>query len=102
QAQIAGSTITAAPSPPPPDYPVALTRGATSSRVVTLQDPNDVLSLASLTETMSLNSKTFSRTFNAATKTWTITSPQGLQTKEVLDGKGRRAELWLPGQSPVV
>jgi RHS repeat-associated protein len=64
-----------------------LTAGAT--RDVTLTDPNDPLSLTTLSETTTVNGRTSTTSYSAAARTWASTSPTGRQASvEVID-KGK-------------
>ncbi len=52
-------------------------------------DPLDPLSLESLTRTATINGQTFTSVYDAATRTWTRTTPEGRQTIRTLDAQGR-------------
>jgi RHS repeat-associated protein len=74
----------------------------TSTRTVSLADPNNLLSLTTLTDTVTVNGRTFTRSYDAAIRTMTDTSAEGRQTVSVLDTQGRviRQEL-APGVAPI-
>lgn len=69
--------------------PDGLTQTATASRAAVLSDPTDPLSLTSLTDTTTTNGATFGRTYDAATRTMTMTSAEGRKTLVAYDAKGR-------------
>ena len=75
---------------------------ATSSRAVTLTDPDNPLSLETLTDTVTVNGRTYTSLYDAATRQVTTASPEGRQTITTLDGRGRVADLHLPGLLPVL
>jgi YD repeat-containing protein len=53
-------------------------------------------SLATLTEQTNLNGNTWTRAFNASTRTWTTTSPVGRQSTMSLDAAGRTTQVSTP------
>jgi RHS repeat-associated protein len=57
-------------------------------RTVTLSDPDDPLSLTNLTETMSINQKTYTTSYDASANTFTITSPESRKTVITLNTNG--------------
>jgi YD repeat-containing protein len=57
-------------------------------------------SLATLTETTNLNGDTWTRVFNAATRTWLTTSPAGRTSTTVVDAAGRTTQVTVPGITP--
>ncbi len=63
-------------------------------------NPADPLSLTSLTDTVSVNSRQVTRTYDAATRTYTDTTPEGRQTLTTLDTKGRVRKTQLAGVHP--
>ena len=77
--------------------PSGLTKTATASRAVTLADPLDPLSLTSVTDTLTVNGRTWSETYNAAARRITSASPAGRQTTTTLDTEGRVASVAIPG-----
>ncbi len=66
-----------------------LAQTITTTRGATLSDPGNVLSLTKLTDTMTLNGRTFTRGYDAATRTVTSTSAAGRESKVVIDKLGR-------------
>ena len=77
--------------------PSTLTSTLTSSRVVTLSNPNDPLSLATQTDTLVINGRTYSSVFNQAAKTLTTTTPAGRTSTVTLDAKGRVIQEQVAG-----
>ena len=70
-------------------------------RTAQLTDPGDLLSLTQLIETSKLNNFfTTTRVFDAATRTWTTTSPAGRVSTETLDDKGRPVSTQPSGLAP--
>ena len=66
-----------------------LTATATITRTATLADPNNLLSLATLTDSVTINGSTFMNVYDSATRTVTATSAAGRQRKAVTDFNGR-------------
>ena len=73
----------------------------TTDRSVSLDDASKPLSIESLTETVTVNGRTFDRTFDAATNEYTITTPEGRSTVLTLDDDADVAELSADGVDPV-
>jgi RHS repeat-associated protein len=80
--------------------PRNLTYTSIVSRVATLTDPNNPLSLATLTDTLSVNGRTYTRVYDAATRTLTSTSPLGRQISTVLDNLARVRSFQIPSLVP--
>jgi len=94
QAPVARSITIARPS--------GLAFGITSNRSVTLADPTNPLSLESLTDTDTINGRTYTNTFTRSTQTRVVTSPAGRQRTELLDLQGRVTESRVPGLAPTL
>ncbi len=73
----------------------------TTSQTATLGDPKNPMSLTTQTETVAVNGKTYTTTYDAALRQITVKSPQGRRTAAKLDGKGRVVETQLAGTHPV-
>jgi len=72
-------------------------------REIELDDPDDVLSLLSLTETVTVNGDEFVSRFDAGDLTWTTTTPEERQTTVWVDEIGRSEEVLLdPLIEPIV
>ncbi len=80
--------------------PSGLTTTTTTSRTVNLTDPNNPFSLTGLTDTATLNGRTFTSAYNATTKTFTDTSPQGRQSSTTIDAQGRTRQMQVAGLAP--
>lgn len=69
--------------------PAGLTWVQTASRTATLTNPSDPMSLKSLDETVFINGRLYTSSFDAATKTLNVTTPAGRKSMTVLDAQGR-------------
>ena len=69
--------------------PGGLTASLSATRVATLQDPANPLSLASLSGTATFNGRTYTGSFDGVTHTVTTATPVGRQLIFTLDAKGR-------------
>jgi len=81
--------------------PGGLTSTTTTSRTVTLSDPNNPLSLQSLTDTVTINGQVYTSTFDATTRTLTQTTPAGRKTVTQEDALGRVLSQQVAGLDPV-
>ena len=70
-------------------------------RAATLADTTNPLTLTTLTDTVSVNGRTYTSAYDAATKTITATTPAGRQAITTLDNQGRVAQTKLSGLDPV-
>jgi RHS repeat-associated protein len=80
--------------------PSGLTYVIKEDRTATLSDPINLLSLSGLTETISINDRVYTSTYQASTKKITSVSPQGRQVVTTLDSKGRIIERQVGGFYP--
>jgi RHS repeat-associated protein len=80
--------------------PGGLTQTITSGRTAALNDPNDPLSLITLTDTAGINGRIYTSVYDAATRTFTGTTPSGRQTTTTIDDKGRPAQGQVAGLQP--
>jgi RHS repeat-associated protein len=69
--------------------------------MVTLADPDDPLSLQTLVDTVTVNGETFTRTYDAATRRLTLTTPEGRQRFVSLDARGRPTSASTPGLAAI-
>ncbi len=92
QASVASTTIRT---------PAGLTRTVSQARGLTLSNPNDVLSVASLVDTVTVNGRTYKSSFDAVAKTVTLLTPAGRQTIGSLDSLGRVTQVQSPGVLPI-
>jgi RHS repeat-associated protein len=92
-------------APIPASLTVRLPSGLTSTlgmtRTVSLSDPNNLLSLTSLTDTITLNGRAATSTYTASTKIITDRSPAGRQVTRTLDAKGRVVREQVDSLEPV-
>ena len=65
--------------------PSGLTSNSSASSTATLATPGDPLSLTSLTTTSTLNGRTFTTVYNAATRTFVTTTAAGRQSNVIID-----------------
>jgi len=78
-----------------------LTATTSSTATVEPANPTDPLDFTTLTRTTTLNNRTATSTFDAATRRTTATSPAGRQSYSILDEKGRVIESGVTGIEPV-
>src|SRR5262249_20425948 len=81
QAPLKTSSVTTTPG--------ALAFSTTFSRAVTLSNPDNPLSLVALNDTFSINGRSYTGNYTAATRTFVDTSPAGRQATTVIDTQGR-------------
>jgi RHS repeat-associated protein len=81
--------------------PLALTSTLTSSRSVSLSNPNDPLSLATQTDTLVINGRTYQSTYTQATRLLSITTPANRTSQVTLDAKGRVIQEQVTGLEAV-
>ncbi len=81
--------------------PLALTSTLTSTRAVTLTNPNDLLSLATQTDTLVINGRTYTSTYTQATRLLSTTTPAGRTSTVTLDAKGRVIQEQVTGLDAV-
>ncbi|WP_292433361.1 RHS repeat-associated core domain-containing protein [Methylobacter sp.] len=78
-----------------------LTSNLTSQRSAVLADSNNPLSLTTLTDTVTLNGRTQTTVYDAASKAFTATSAAARQTKAIIDSLGRLTQTQMTGLLPV-
>ena len=71
------------------------------SRAATLLDPSDAMSFTTLTDTTTVNGKSFLEVFAKAPRTITRTTPVGRHVTTTLDNKGRVVMMEVGGVLPV-
>jgi RHS repeat-associated protein len=81
--------------------PGGLTTTVSEMRTVALADPLDPLSLTQLTDTVTINGRAFTTTYEAASRTLTSLTPAGRQQVSLLDAQGRLLEQRVDGLDPV-
>jgi RHS repeat-associated protein len=83
------------------ETPEGLTYALSGERQVDLTNPQDPLSLQTLTDIVTVNGRTSSSIFDAATRTLTDTSPEGRTSEVVIDEQGRPLETRVPDLLPL-
>ncbi|MDN3513168.1 MAG: carboxypeptidase regulatory-like domain-containing protein [Candidatus Brocadia sp.] len=73
----------------------------TGSRTATLANSADPLSLQTLTQATSINGRTYTSVYNAASRTFTYTTPLGRRITTTIDATGRPVQWQLTGILPV-
>ncbi|MFA6054869.1 MAG: PKD domain-containing protein [Thermodesulfovibrionales bacterium] len=81
--------------------PGGLEYNLTKTRTAALSDPQNLLSLATLTDTSSINGKTSASIYDASSGTMTYSSPMGRQSVSTLNSQGRVVSSWISGLLPV-
>ncbi len=82
--------------------PAGLTRTTTLTRTATLADNNNLFSLSPQTDTLTVNSRVYTSQFDAAQKTYTITTPTGRKLTALTDSLGKPLSLTLdPAITPI-
>jgi RHS repeat-associated protein len=74
-----------------------LTSTTTTARNVVLSDPNNPLSLTSVTDTRTVNGRTYTSVFDAVNRLFTATSPAGRQETSDIDTLGRPVQVATAG-----
>ena len=77
--------------------PSGLTSVIQEARSVVLTSPLDLLKLSHATNTLTVNGRPYTRTFDAASMTITNRTPMGRQMASLLDGRGRVVEQRIAG-----
>src|SRR5262245_18381282 len=67
------------------------------TRAVTLSTPGNPLSLVSQTDTITINGRVYTRTFDAPSRTFTSVSPLNRQGTQVIDAQGRLTQFQFGG-----
>jgi len=82
--------------------PTGLTGTITFERAVELVDPHNPLSLTTQTDTLTIDGRTFTTSYDGATRTLSSTSPAGRTRTITLDAKGRVVRDQLGGLEPTI
>jgi RHS repeat-associated protein len=80
--------------------PGGLSNVATAESSVVLTDPYNLLSLSEFHESVSINGRTYTSTYVAATSTFTTFTPVGRQTTSIIDNQGRPLQVQVAGLYP--
>lgn len=92
-------------APVPESHKVTLPSGLElvreTERTASLSEPADPMSLQSVTETVTVNGRVTSATYDAGEQQWAVTSPEGRSAATTVDGQGRPLTQSVPGLAPV-
>jgi RHS repeat-associated protein len=77
--------------------PAGLVRTTTNSREAELSEPADPFSLTTLTDTSTVNGRTTTSTYDAATRTWSVETPEGRTATTTLNEQARITFSQLAG-----
>ncbi|MEO0248722.1 MAG: hypothetical protein ABIN58_04095, partial [candidate division WOR-3 bacterium] len=81
--------------------PGGLTYMTGTNRTVALSDLNNPLSLISLTDSVTINGRTYFNVYNARNRRYTLTTPEGRQSNKTIDTFGRMLQAQVVGLHPV-
>jgi len=81
--------------------PGGLSQQVWAERSAGLTNTADLFSLRALTNTVTINGKPFSNHYDAATRTFTSTTPEGRQTVTTVDEQARPTQVQVPGLAAV-
>jgi RHS repeat-associated protein len=81
--------------------PAGLMATSVTTRTIRLANPDDRLSLQALTDTLTLNGRTFTSRYDASTRTITGTTATGRQAFITLNARGRVVRTQVAGLDPV-
>jgi RHS repeat-associated protein len=80
--------------------PGALSANTQITRTATLTDPNDLFSLSGLSETRSINGRTYTHSFAAAGKVFTTSTPAGRQISTTVNDRRRPVRMQIANLLP--
>lgn len=81
--------------------PSGLTYSLSEGKTVILSDQSNPLSIVTMTDTKTINGKTFTSLYESAQKKFTVTSPVGRQRFSLLDANGRMGQEQTAGLAAV-
>jgi RHS repeat-associated protein len=81
--------------------PSGLTSQFTAQKAVTLGASGTPLDVATITNTITLNTKTTTDVFDAPTSTWATTTPESRISSRIIDGNGRISRQQVSGFNPI-
>ncbi len=81
--------------------PGGLVQNTTNKSTASLSNPANVLSLTKLTNTATINGRTYTRTYDAANRIFTEITPAGRVSTTKIDAKGRMVQAATKGINPV-
>ena len=82
--------------------PAGLVGSVSTTRAVTLADPNDPFSLVTLNQTDTINGRTYTSAYSGTSRTFTGTTPSGRRGTATIDALGRPVQLQVAGLNPSV
>jgi RHS repeat-associated protein len=80
--------------------PGGLVSTVSTGRTVTLADPGNLLSLTNQTDQLTINGRTYTSAYDAASRTFNDTTPAGRQSSTTIDAQGRPLLTQLSGLAP--
>jgi YD repeat-containing protein len=83
------------------ETPLGLVSGVKAIRTVELADSSNPFSLVSQTDTLRVNGRPFVNVFDATTRTFTATTPEGRTSSGLVDSLGRVIAEVVPGVDTV-
>jgi RHS repeat-associated protein len=81
--------------------PGGRTLNVSADRQVKLKDQADLMTLLSQTDTITINGRSYKRTYEAARKQTTLVTPANRRVITSLDGKGRVGQVEIPDLLPI-
>lgn len=82
--------------------PFGLTQSVSLTRTATLTDSSNLLSLASQTNTLTINGRVYTSVYNSLLQTYTLATPSGRTSSKTIDSLGRPVSLLsAPNLMPV-
>ncbi len=82
--------------------PSGLSQRMWAERSAALTNAADLFSLQTLTNTVTVNGRAFTTRYDAATQTFTSTTPEGRQAFTTVDEQARPVVMQMPGVEPLV
>lgn len=80
--------------------PGGLLSQTNTTKTITFNDPDDPFSIDQLTDTVVVNGRTYTQSYNGNTRTITTTTPEGRQAFKTIDNNGRLMSQSLAGLHP--
>ena len=81
--------------------PGGLTYRTSAERTATVTNAHDLFSLQALTNSVTVNGQTFTTRYDADTRTFTDTTPEGRETATTVDEQNRPTAIQMPGVETV-
>jgi len=77
--------------------PFGLSRTVETSREVTLADPQDLFSVSTVVERLTVNGRESTKAFDTATRRFTLTTPEARRSFQTIDMLGRTIDMRVDG-----